>query len=106
MPDAIMIYVTATDYDAAQTLASHLLESHLIACANIFQPHTAVYRWEGHVEAEPETAMVLKSTRDCYRQIEDEIARLHGYDCPCVVSWPIDRGYTPYLEWIGEECGT
>jgi periplasmic divalent cation tolerance protein len=104
MTDAILIYVTAEDYDAAQMLASHLLERNLVACANIFQPHTAVYRWEGYVEAEPETAMLLKSTKGCYQAIEDEIVRVHGYDCPCVVSCHIDQGFTPFLEWIGEEC--
>lgn len=104
MSDAIMIYVTAENYDAARTLAAHLLEHNLIACANIYSPHTAVFRWEGHVEAEAETAMVLKSTRDCYQTIESEIVRVHGYDCPCVVSWHIDQGYTPFLEWIDAQC--
>lgn len=103
MTNAIIIYVTCEDQEEAQRIASALLEKNLIACANIFAPHTAVYRWEGKVEAEAETAMILKTRDALFDAVKEEILKLHSYDCPCIVSWPIEKGHKLFMDWIGEE---
>ena len=100
MSDVIMVYVTAKDPAEAKTLAAGLLEQQLIACANVFPPHQAIYRWDGKVCEETEVAMILKTPCHLFDDVESYIKEHHSYSCPCIVSWGIETGHPPFLEWI------
>ena len=99
----IIIYVTCSDQDEAGCIAEALLERGLIACANIMAPHKAVYRWEGKTEHSDETAMILKTKNAHFDAVKDVIASMHSYDCPCIVSWPIEKGHEPFMTWIEDQ---
>lgn len=98
-----MIYVTCADKSEAERIAKTLLEKRLIACANIMAPHTAIYMWEDKPAQDEEVAMLLKTRTELFEEIRDDICALHSYDCPCIVSWPIETGHKPFLDWIGQE---
>lgn len=101
--NSIIIYTTCATADEAQKIASHLLDQNLIACANIFAEHRALYRWEGKTHNEPETAMIMKTKDNLFDAVKDEICKLHSYDCPCIVAWSIEKGHPPFMTWINEE---
>lgn len=100
MSDVMMIYVTVNNTAEAKALATALLEHQLIACANIFSPHQAIYQWEGQVCEETEVAMILKTSRCLYADVEAYIKERHSYECPCLVYWGVEGGYPPFLEWV------
>jgi periplasmic divalent cation tolerance protein len=103
MAEIAMLYVTCTDHDEALRIARTLVDEKLIACANILAPHTAVYRWEGKVETGPETAMIMKTSSDKTARVTERIKRLHSYDVPCVVAWPVADGNPDFLTWVQDE---
>lgn len=103
MDQPIIIYMTCADEREAETIAHALLEQKLIACANIMPAHTAVFRWEGKVQSSPETAVILKSVSARFDKIKEVVLSLHSYECPCIVSWPIEKGHAPFLQWIKDE---
>ena len=99
----IMIYMTASSADEAQRISRVLLEEKLVACANVFPAHTALYRWEEKVETAEEVAVIFKTRAEHFEKVEAKIRALHSYDVPCIVSWPIEQGHAPFLQWIEAE---
>jgi periplasmic divalent cation tolerance protein len=97
------VYVTTADESEADTIAATLLEENLIACANVLRGITSHYRWEGEVRRETEVAMLLKTRAVLAETVTERIKALHGYDCPCIVVWPIAGGNAEFLNWIGDE---
>ena len=84
-------------------MAKALLEQNLIACANILPAHEALYKWEGKVETGAEHAVILKTRKALFDKVEAAIKALHPHDVPCIVSWPIEQGHTPFMQWIEDE---
>ncbi|MCB1562146.1 MAG: divalent-cation tolerance protein CutA [Alphaproteobacteria bacterium] len=99
----ILIYSTFPDEACARHVSRALVEGQLVACTNIMAPHHAVYRWEGRIEESAETAVLFKTRAALFEAVKDKILDLHPYDCPCVIALPIEKGYTPFLEWVERE---
>ena len=98
-----IVYVTTGSEDEARTIGRTVVAERLAACANLLGRIESVYWWEGAVQEDAETALILK-TRDAL--IDPLIARvkeLHSYDCPCVVALPIAGGNPEFLKWIESE---
>jgi len=104
MSDARTVYVTAADEDQAADLARALLERGLIACANLLPRVRSLYLWNGEVQDDHEVAMLLKTRNDRVEELVVAVERLHPYDVPCVVAWPIVAGSEAYLDWVRESC--
>ena len=96
-----MVLVTCETQAHAKTLAKHLVESKLAACAQI-HPVTSIYSWDEKLHTDPEFRLVIKTKSTLYPELESVIVKNHGYDVPQIVKVPIEDGYTPYMDWIGE----
>lgn len=92
--------MTASSKGEAEIISKALVEERLVACANIFPAHGSLYWWEDKVESAQEVAVIFKSRSELFDKIENKIKALHSYDVPCIVSWPIEQGHKPFLEWI------
>ena len=103
MDDRAVLYVTCGSHDEALKIGRALVEERLAACANILSPHTAVYRWEGALQQDAETGLLLKTRGDLVDRATARIKALHGYTVPCVVALPIVGGNPDFLAWIGAE---
>ena len=102
--ELILIYVTVPDKKAGTVIMKHLLEKKLIACGNLFPEVTSCFRWEGKIQMEKEFIMILKTHKRFYKQVEDEITKIHPYECPCILSLPVKEVYAPFLSWIENSC--
>jgi len=96
----LMVYLTAADAEQAAVLADHLVARKVAACVNILGPIQSVYEWKGRVEHASEVALIAKTTRERYADLEAAVREKHGYECPCIVAWPLTHGYMPFLEWV------
>ena len=99
----IFVYVTCSSREEAGKIADGLVGLGLAACVNIMAPHESVYRWQGKVEKAPEIGILIKTRNDLFEAAKDKVLSLHSYDCPCIVSWPIEKGHAAYLDWIKAE---
>ena len=99
-----LIYCTASNPQEASDLAKYLLDSNLIACANIFPAHTALYNWEGEVQEGQEVAMLMKAPADLFSAIEAAIKERHSYDTPCIVALDVEHVHAPFADWVQGQC--
>jgi len=81
-------------------VARALLDRHLVACVNIVPGVRSLYRWEGKIEDDGESLLVLKTTRDNVERVIAAVREAHSYDVPEVLSLPVEDGNADYLEWV------
>lgn len=101
--DFIVVYMTCGDAGEAERISAALLDAKLVACANIMAPHTAHYNWKGKRERGTEVAVIMKTRSALLEQARAAAQRLHSYECPCIVAWPLAAGHVPFLDWIAAE---
>ena len=99
----VFLYITVGSAGEAASIARDLLDDRLIACANIIDGATSLYRWEGKIADEKEAVMIAKTREDLVEKVIDRVRELHSYDCPCIVALPIVAGNPAFLDWIDEE---
>lgn len=104
--DAALIYTTFPSQDEAKKVGRALVESAVAACVNIFPQMTAIYVWEGKVEENSETAMIVKTTAARSPEVLAEVKRLHPYSVPARLVLPVIGGGEDFLNWIATQCGT
>jgi periplasmic divalent cation tolerance protein len=75
--------------DEAARVARAMIEDRLAACASLTPTHS-IYRWEGKVETDDETAVLFKTTPDRAVALRAAIAAQHSYDLPVIEAWEAD----------------
>lgn len=103
MSEHHVILCTCPDDATARELAGRVVEENLAACVNILPGLTSVYEWQGRVETDPETLIIIKTASDRVAALTDRLATLHPYDVPEVIALPIEAGLPAYLQWLVDE---
>jgi periplasmic divalent cation tolerance protein len=87
--------------DRAHAIAEALVERELVACVNIVAHVHSIYRWEGAVEHDDESLLVMKTTRAAVAPLTDALGELHPYENFELVALDVAAGAPAYLDWIG-----
>lgn len=95
-----MVLVTAASERQAGRIGRALVGAGLAACVNIVPGIRSIFRWEGKVSEERETLLIVKSRADLFDRLATEVRRLHSYQVPEVIAFPIAKGVADYLNWI------
>lgn len=98
--DYILVLVTISSREEAEKIANTLLKRKLIACVNIFGPVHSRFWWKGEIDKAEEYIMLMKTKRELFNQIVNNVKQLHSYEVPEIIALPIIEGFKPYLEWI------
>ena len=98
--DYTLIMVTASSREEAEKIVTTLLERKLIACANILSPVSSRFWWRGEIDSAEEYMIFMKTKRELFDQVADNVKQLHSYEVPEIIALPIVEGAKPYLEWI------
>ena len=88
----IIIFVTAKNSREANKIAAKLVESKLIACANVIKGVHSIFRWQGKIDKANETLLILKSKRSCLPKVIKMVKKYHSYDVPEIIALPM-RGF-------------
>jgi len=99
-PSEIIIFITAADEQEAKAIAKLLLESKIIACANIVPKVDSMFWWQGKLESEAECMLILKTKLSLLDEVVDMVKAAHSYDVPEIIALPIIGGNPDYLNWI------
>ena len=94
----IAVYITNESQEAAQLLADALLDSRLIACANIF-PMASTYLWQGNIAKEDEWVAIVKTTTRNWQKLKDKVTKIHPYDVPCIMKIDVEAN-KDYEDWV------
>jgi periplasmic divalent cation tolerance protein len=103
MTDKIVVLTTCESEQEASRLARHLVDKRLAACVNIIPRIRSVYRWKDKVEEAAEFLLLIKSRRDVFDSLRDEILKMHSYEVPEVIAIPVVDGSAAYLGWLDRE---
>lgn len=95
-----LVYVTTRDANEAKKIAQDLLTKRLVACVNIIGPVNSLYAWEGKICDEQEVVLIAKTRQSLVEEITAAVKKLHRYECPCIVSWPLTQGNPDFFDWI------
>lgn len=93
-------YVTTPNENSAKELARKLVEHKLAACVNIVPGLTSVYEWEGKLNEDHETLLMIKTRTSRVDELAKFVRENHPYSVAEVISVPIENGNPPYLEWL------
>jgi len=105
MDELVILYTTWPDAETAEACGRAAVEEKLAACANLLAPMRSIYRWEGEIQAETETPMLLKTTVRAAGRLREHILRYSPYDVPCILALPVDplNCNPEYVFWAQSE---
>lgn len=102
----VMAYVTCSDDETAENIATALIDHREAACVNIVPNLRSVYRWEGKVQVDTELLLLIKTTASAFEHVRARVVALHPDELPEVVAVPITQGLPDYLDWVRAEVQT
>jgi len=103
MDDLQIVFVTVSDEEEAGRIAKVLIEENLAACVNIIPGIRSVYRWEGSIEHEDETLLIIKTGKTKIEGLKKRIQEVHSYDIPELLVLPVVDGLEAYMRWARGE---
>lgn len=97
---AELIALVTCPQNLAESIAESLVKEKLVACVNIIKEVTSVYSWEGTVEKDPESLLLIKTNKENWTEFQEKIEELHPYEVPEIIAVPIELGSQAYLSWL------
>jgi periplasmic divalent cation tolerance protein len=103
MTEALVVLVTVPSRELGEDIAAKLVTERLAACVNVLGPVCSVYRWNDEICRDDEHLLVIKTGRERYPALEQQICALHPYSVPEVIALPVEAGSQAYLTWVFDE---
>jgi periplasmic divalent cation tolerance protein len=105
MDELVILYTTWPDAETAEACGRAAVEEKLAACANVLTPIRSIYRWQGEIQVEAETPMLLKTTESAAGKLGELILRYSPYETPCILALRTDPANCnpKYLAWANAE---
>lgn len=101
MTDQLVVAVsTCPDETTARQIAETLVSERLAACVNRVPGVQSTYVWDGQLQNDTETLLVIKTTAERIPEVEARLKALHPYELPEWLVLPVSGGSEPYLEWV------
>lgn len=95
----VLVTTTLPTEEAAEILATQLVEEKLAACVQIAGPIESTYLWEGAIERAEEWYCHCKAPAEKRDALIARIKELHPYEIPEIVAVRADAVHPSYLEW-------
>jgi periplasmic divalent cation tolerance protein len=96
----VAVLLSTCPPDAAEPLATKLVEGGLVACVNVVPGVASVYRWEGKLEKSEESLLIIKCSRERVEEVTEEVLKNHPYSVPEVLGLRVKGGNPAYMDWV------
>lgn len=97
-----LIITTCGDQENARQITESLLEKRLVACVQESKIFSS-YPWKGKIEKDEEFILKMKTKKSLYKEVEQEILRLHNYEIAEIAMFDIIDGNQAYFDWMEKE---
>jgi len=97
--DNVVVLITATE-EEAHGLTDLLLRQRKAACVNILSKVHSRYWWQGKIESDDESLLIVKTKASLLDQLISLVKENHSYEVPEIIALPIVGGNQDYLNWI------
>lgn len=101
-PQVVIVLTQMPDGESATRLAEFLVSEKLAACVNMLPAGMSIYRWQGKLQHDSETTMLIKTTATGYEALQAAILQQHPYELPEIICLPVSGGLPAYLQWVNE----
>ena len=98
-----LVQTTTDSKEAAEALASFLIEKKLAACVQVSSPITSVFTWKGSVTKAEEWLVSAKTRSDLYETLQQTIKENHSYELPEIIATKLERVSAEYATWMEEQ---
>ena len=96
-----VVFMTVPDPKLADELAKALVEAKLAACVSAAPPLRSHYFWEGKLQSEEETLLIVKTRAGLVGDLVQFVRERHPAEVPEIISLPVMEGDRAYLDWLG-----
>lgn len=95
-----ILYITTSGVEESRKIARTLLGEKIAACANIIPQIESIYWWDGDLEEDTESILLLKTRSELVDKVIDRVLEIHSYQTPCALEIQIKKGSQGYLDWL------
>ncbi len=95
----VIVTTTLPTEEAADLLATDLVEGKFAACVQVEGPIESTYRWEGAVERAEEWYCHCKTPAERCEALMQRIREVHPYEVPEIVAIRAEATDPAYLAW-------
>jgi len=99
---AYRVILITTPTDKGEELARFLVENKLAACVNVVNRVKSIYWWQGKIEEDSESLLIVKTSEDKVDELITKVKQVHPYTVPEIIALEIKEGNPDYLKWIDE----
>jgi len=97
---AAVLHCSCPDAETAARIARALVDERLAACVQALPGVTSTYRWQGEVQVDAETLLLVKTSYARIEALKSRIAELHPYELPELLVLGVIDGAPDYLAWL------
>ena len=97
----IIIKITCPGIREARRIIKHLIQKKLISSANFF-PVKSMSSWTGEIQEVDEFIAFLKTRKDNWKKVRDEIKKIHPYKVPCITKIDVEAN-EDYESWVNKQ---
>eukprot|EP00968_Pinguiococcus_pyrenoidosus_P027707 scaffold7417_cov258-Pinguiococcus_pyrenoidosus.AAC.7 len=99
----VAVYVTAPNEEVAELIANEVVTKRLAACVNVTPKVVSMYFWDGGLQKDEESMMMIKTRKSLVSALTAAVVELHPYDVPEVIATPLVGGNRPYFDFVRGE---
>jgi periplasmic divalent cation tolerance protein len=96
---AVVMTTVGSDEQAGR-IAETLVQEGLAACVNIIRRIRSIYRWKGELWDDEEFLLIIKTRAELFDAVRETIRRIHSYELPEVICFPVGQADPRVEEWI------
>ena len=100
MTEILIVFTTFAEEQDAVRVVRGLLEERLIACGNLLPGARSLYHWEGRLEDQRETLVLMKTRKQDWTALLSRLHELHPYQTPECVAVRVAAGAPKYMAWL------
>jgi len=100
---AVRVILVAAPPKEAKALGERLVRERLAACANLVPKVLSFYWWQGKLQRNAETLIILKTPPQNVPRLLKRVRELHSYTVPEFLALPVDAANQAYVEWANRE---
>lgn len=97
----LIIKITCPTIKETRKISTHLLQQKLISSVNYF-PIKSMSSWTGKIQEVDEFIAFLKTRKDNWEKVRDEIKRIHSYKVPCITKIDVEAN-EDYESWVNKQ---
>jgi periplasmic divalent cation tolerance protein len=98
--DLLVAFVTVGGEEQGRDIARTIVSEGLAACVNVIPRVRSIYRWEGSIQEDEESLLIIKTGKGVLDALKRRVREIHPYQLPELIAVEIEAGLEEYMTWV------